>query len=161
MRTAQPLTGGTHHDRGNQAHARALSLRRGNRRAATGRHVLLPMSPTTHAAAAHEKARPGLKTVAATVGIKWPGLLPSKDDPRAARALGSKNLTHEGCDYRPVAWKPAQCERAPQVPSILKKLLISSSRTGPAASPRSLQIRKAGGTQLPPRNSPTDQGFET
>jgi hypothetical protein len=109
-RTTQPLTGGTHHDRGDRAHARALSLRRGNRRAATGRHVRLPTSPTTRAAAAPENARPRRKTVAATVGIKWPGPLPSKDDPRAARTPGSKNLTHEGCDYRPVASKPAQRE---------------------------------------------------
>jgi hypothetical protein len=34
-----------------------------------------------------------------------------------ARARGSKNLTLEGCDYRPVASKPAQRERVPQVPS--------------------------------------------
>jgi hypothetical protein len=35
-----------------------------------------------------------------------------------ARALGSKNLTLEGCDYRPVVSKPTQPKRAPQVPSI-------------------------------------------
>jgi hypothetical protein len=38
-RTAQSLTGGTHHDQSGQAHACARSLRRGNRRAAAGRHV--------------------------------------------------------------------------------------------------------------------------
>jgi hypothetical protein len=53
-----------------------------------------------------------------TVGIKWLGPLPSKRDPRTARAQGSKNPTLEGCDYRPVVSKPAQRERAPQVPSI-------------------------------------------
>jgi hypothetical protein len=78
-----------------------------------------------------------------------------------ARAPGSKNLTLEGCDYRLVASKHTQHERAPQVPSIYKKLLISGLRVGPAANPRNLQMRKAGGTQLPPRNGPTDQGFET
>jgi hypothetical protein len=119
--TAQPMTGGTRHDQGDQAHARALSLRRGDRRAAAGRHVCLPTSPTTRAGAAPEKARPQRRTVAATMGIKWPGPLPSKDDPRVARAPGSKNLTLEGCGYRPVASKPAQRERAPQVPSIYKK----------------------------------------
>jgi hypothetical protein len=31
-----------------------------------------------------------------------------------------KTPTLERCDYRPVASKPAQCERAPQVPSIYK-----------------------------------------
>jgi hypothetical protein len=63
-----------------------------------------------------------------------------------ARAPGSKNLTLEECDYRPVASKPAQLERAPQVPSIYKKLLISGSRAGPAENPRNLQMRKDGGT---------------
>jgi hypothetical protein len=62
-----------------------------------------------------------------------------------ARAPGSKNLTLEECDYRPVASKPAQRERAPQVPSIYKKLLISGSRAGPAENPRNLQMRKDGG----------------
>jgi hypothetical protein len=116
-RTTQPLTGGTHHDRGNRAHARALSLRRGNRKAAAGCHVRLPTSSTTRAVAAFGKARPRCRIVAATLGIKWSGPLPSKDDPRAARAPGSKNLTHEGCD---LASKPVKCERAPQVPSIYK-----------------------------------------
>jgi hypothetical protein len=98
-RTAQPLTGGTHHDWGNWVHARVLSLWRCNRRAAAGRHIRLPTLPTTRVAAAPGKAHPQRRTVAATVGIKLPGPLLSKDDPRVARAPGSKNLTHEGCDY--------------------------------------------------------------
>jgi hypothetical protein len=110
------LTSGAHHDRNGQAHARARSLRRDNRRAAVGRHVRPPTSPTTSAAAAPKKARPQRITVATTVGIKWPGPLPSKRDPRAARARGSKKPTLEGCDYRPVVSKPTQRERAPQVP---------------------------------------------
>jgi hypothetical protein len=153
--------GGTHHDRGGRAHAHALSLRRGNRRATAGCHVRPPTSPTTRAVVALEKARPRRRTVAATVGIKWPGPLPSKDDPRATRALGSKPLTLGWCDYRPVASKPARREQAPQVPSIYKKLLISGLRAGPAENLQSLQMRKDGGTQLPLRNGPTDQGFET
>jgi hypothetical protein len=60
---------------------RARSLRRGNQRAAVGRHVRPPTSPTTPATAAPEKVRPRRITVAATVGIKWPGPSPSKDDP--------------------------------------------------------------------------------
>jgi hypothetical protein len=99
------------------------------------------------------RAQPRRETVAATAPIKWPGPLPNKDDPRAARALGSKNLTLEGCDYRPVASKPVQRERAPQVPSIYKKLLISGSRAGTAKNPRNPQMRKDGGTQLPPRTA--------
>jgi hypothetical protein len=72
-----------------------------------------------------------------------------------------KNLTLEESDYRPVASKPTQRERAPQVTSIYKKLLISGSRAGLAENPQNLQTREAGGTQLPLRNGPTDHGFET
>jgi hypothetical protein len=46
-----------------------------------------------------ENARPRRTTVAASAGIKWPGPLPSKDDPRVARAQGSKDPTLEGCNY--------------------------------------------------------------
>jgi hypothetical protein len=120
----------------------ALSLRRGNRRTAVGRHIRLPTSPTTRAAVTPEKARPRCRTVAATAGIKWPGPLESKGDPRAARAPGSKNRILKECDYRPMASKPAQREQAPQVPSVYKKLLINGSRTGPAENPRNLQMRK-------------------
>jgi hypothetical protein len=75
-----------------------------------------------------------------------------------ARAPGSKNLTLEGCDYRPVASKPVQQERAPQVPSIYKKLLISCSRAGTAENPRNPQMRKDGSTQLPPHTTPLIRG---
>jgi hypothetical protein len=60
-----------------------------------------------------------------------------------------------------VASKHTQRERTPQVPLIYERLLISGSRAGPAENPRNLQMRKDGGTQLPLRNGPTDQGFET
>jgi hypothetical protein len=43
----------------------------------------------------------------------------------------------------------------------LLKLLINGSRAGLAANPRNLQIQKVRGNRLPPRNGPTDQGFET
>jgi hypothetical protein len=69
--------------------AYALSLRRGNRTAVAGGHVRLPTPPTMRAAAAHEKARLQRLTTTATAGIKWPGPLPSKEDPQAARAPGS------------------------------------------------------------------------
>jgi hypothetical protein len=72
------------------------------------------------AAATPEKARPQRTAVAVTVGIKWPGPLPSKDDPRVARSQGSKDLTLEGCDYQPVVSKPAQREQEPRVPLIYK-----------------------------------------
>jgi hypothetical protein len=114
---------------------RARSLQRGNRRAAAGRQIRPPMSPTARAAAMLEKARPQHSTVAMTVGIKWPGPLSSKCDPRAAREQGSKNPTLEGCDYRSVVSKPTKRERAPQVPSIQRGLLISNSWAGSIASP--------------------------
>jgi hypothetical protein len=153
------LTSRAHHDRNGQAHTCARSLRRDNRRAATGRHVRPPTSPTTRAAKAPEKARPQRITMAATVGIKWPGPLPSKDDPRAARARGSKNPTLEGCDCRPVVSKPTQ--RAGATGALnSRELLISDSWAGPTTSPRVPQMKKVGGAQLPPRSGPTDQGFE-
>jgi hypothetical protein len=91
------LTSGAHHDRGGRITARAPSSRRGNQRAAAGGHVRLPTPPTTRAAAAPEKARPRRVTIATTAGIKWPCPLPSKRDPRAARAPGSNK-----CDPRRV-----------------------------------------------------------
>jgi hypothetical protein len=99
-------------------------------------------------------------TVATTVGIKWPDPLPSKRDPRAARAQVLKKPTLEGCDYRPVVSKPTQREQAPQVPSIQRGLLISNSWASPTASPRVSQMQKVGGSRLPPRSGHTDQGFE-
>jgi hypothetical protein len=47
------------------------------------------------------------------------------------------------------------------MPSIYKRLLINGPRAGSAENPGNLQMRKDGGTQLPLRNSLTDQGFET
>jgi hypothetical protein len=78
------------------------------------------MSPTTRVAVAPEKARPRRRTVDTTVGIKW--LVPYQVRMTLERPEHEtrKILTLEGCDYRPVASKPAQRERAPQVPSIHK-----------------------------------------
>jgi hypothetical protein len=91
------LTSGTHHDCGGRTSARAPSSRHGNRRAAAGGHVRLPTPPTMRAVAAPEKARLQRLTTAVTAGIKWPGPLPSKEDPRAARAPGSdKNRPSKG-----------------------------------------------------------------
>jgi hypothetical protein len=87
-----PLTNRPHHDRGGHTTARTPSSRRGNRGAAADGHVRLPAPPTTRAAAAPKKARPRRETTVATVSIKWPGPLPSKEDPRAARAPGSNKF---------------------------------------------------------------------
>jgi hypothetical protein len=85
-----------------------------------------------------------------TTRIKWPGPLPSKDDPRAARDPGSKKPDSRRVRYRPVASKPAQRERAPQVPSIYKKLLISGSRAGPAKNPETCRCEKTGALSCHP-----------
>jgi hypothetical protein len=90
-RTTYSLTGDTHHDWIGQAHTRARSLRRNNRRAVAGCHVRPPTSPTMRAATAPQKARPHCRY-----------------------------LTLTGCDYRPGDSKPAQRERVPQVTSIYK-----------------------------------------
>jgi hypothetical protein len=83
------LTNGPHHDRGSHTTARTPPSRRGNRRVVSGGHVRLPTPPTTHAAAAPEKACPWRETTVATASIKWPCPLLSKEDPRAARAPSS------------------------------------------------------------------------
>jgi hypothetical protein len=63
-----------------------------------------PSRPPAHVAhyargckpATPEKARSQRRTAAMTMGIKWPGPLPSKRDPRAVRAPGSKNRPSKG-----------------------------------------------------------------
>jgi hypothetical protein len=72
--------------------------------------------------------------MAATAGIKW--LSPSKDDPRAARAQGSKNPTLEGCKYRPVVSKPAQQSgrhMCPRYVRITDQQLVSRSDLEPSS----------------------------
>jgi hypothetical protein len=120
-------------------HARARSLRRGNRRAAAGRHVHPPTSPTTHTAATPEKARPSRITVATTASLKRPGPSPSEDDPRAAQAQGSENPTLEGCKYRPVVPKPAQQGGRHRCPRYAR---ITDQRLVGRAYPRALEPRR-------------------
>jgi hypothetical protein len=140
---------GPHRDRNGQAHACARSLQRGNRRAVAGPHPP-PTSPTTRAAATPEKACPQRMTVATIVGIKWPGPLPSKHDPRAARAQGSKNPTLEGCDYRPVVSKPTRRERAPQVPSIQEDYCSTTRGLVRPQTPESCRCGKTGAPSCHP-----------
>jgi hypothetical protein len=100
------LTGGPHHDRGGHATAHGPSSWHRNARAVAGGHIRLPTPPTTRAAAAPKNARPRRETAATTASIKWPGPLPSKEDPRAARAPGSKYSTPKGCKHRLVTSGP-------------------------------------------------------
>jgi hypothetical protein len=60
-----------------------------------------------------------------------------------------------------VASKSVQRERAPQVPSIYEKLLISGSRAGTADNPRSLQMRKTGVLWGKPQLSHTNNEGKT
>jgi hypothetical protein len=154
-----PLTSRAHHDRSGQAHTHARSLWHDNRRAAVGHHVCPPTSPTTRVAAAPEKACLQCITMAVTVGIKWPGPVPSKDDPRVARARGLKNPTLEGCNS--TGGLEAHSVRVRATGGLDSQgLLISGSCASPISSPRVLQMQNVRGTQLPPRSGPTDQGFE-
>jgi hypothetical protein len=86
------LTNGPHHDHGGHVTARTPSSRRRNGWAVAGGHIRLPTPPTTRVAAAPEKARPRREITVATASIKWPGPLLSKEDPRTARAPGSKKF---------------------------------------------------------------------
>jgi hypothetical protein len=84
------------------------------------------------------RARPRrLKRRARGVGL-WPRLralngsvpYPVRMTLEQPEPQARKNLTLEECDYRSVASKPAQCERAPQVPPIYKN--YRSMVRGPA-----------------------------
>jgi hypothetical protein len=124
-----------------------------------GRHVRPPTSPTTRASAAPEKAYPQCITVVATVGIKWPGPSSSKDD-----LSGSSTRLEKPDPQRvrlPTSGLEAHSARVGATGALdSRKLLIIDSWAGPTASPRVLQMQKVGGTQLPPRSGPIDQGFE-
>jgi hypothetical protein len=92
-------------------------------------------------------------TIAATAGIKWPGPLPSKEDPRAARAPGS-NKTNPQRVRIPTSGLEACSKQTGATGDLdLKKLLISGSRAGTAETPRNLQMRKDGNTPLLPRTA--------
>jgi hypothetical protein len=106
--------------------------------------------PTTHAVAAPEKARPQHLATAVTASIKWPGPLPSKEDPRAARAPGSDKT-----DPRRVRLPISGLEACSKLTSAtgaldLRSLLISGSRAGAADNPRNTHMRKDGSTQVLP-----------
>jgi hypothetical protein len=87
------LTGGPHHDRGGHATADGPSSRRRTGRAVADGHICLPTLPTTRARLRRLKRRVcGAKPQPRLRSIKWPGPLPSKEDPQAARAPGSEKF---------------------------------------------------------------------
>jgi hypothetical protein len=113
----------------------------------------LPTPPTTRTAATPEKARPRCLTAAATAGIKSPGTLLSKGDPRAAQAPGSDKT-----DPRRVRLPTSGLEACSKSTGAtgaldLRRLLISGSRAGTAENPRNTQMRKDGSTQVLPRTA--------
>jgi hypothetical protein len=115
-----------------------------------GHHVRTPTSPTTRVATMPEKARSQRMTVATTVGFKRPGPLPSKHDPRAARAQGSENPTLEGCNYRPVVSKPTLRKRAMQVPSIQEGYSSATRGTVRPQAPKSCKCKRSGAPSCHP-----------
>jgi hypothetical protein len=78
----------------------------------------LPRHPLRAAAASPEKARPQRMTTSTTMDIKWPDPLPSKHDPRVARARGSKTRPSKGAITDQWTRDPLDEEQAPQMPSI-------------------------------------------
>jgi hypothetical protein len=111
-RMAQPLTGGTHHDRGNRAHARAIiTVRQLKSRGG-------PSRPPAHVA--HYARGRGAKLWPRLWALNGPVPYQVRTTLERPEHEAQKIPTIEGCDYRPVASKPAQRERAPQVPSIFK-----------------------------------------
>jgi hypothetical protein len=113
------LTGGSHHDRGGHATAGGPSSRRRTERAVAGGHVCLPTPPTTRARPRCLKRRAGdAKPQPRLWSIKWPGPLPSKEDPRVARAPGlGKFNPRMGAGVRRSPRGPFGIKRAPQVPT--------------------------------------------
>jgi hypothetical protein len=99
-------------------------------------------------------------TVATTVGIKWPGpyqvsVTLERPEPRARKTRPSKGATTDQLSRSPLS------ESRHRIGTLHSRgLLISNSWAGSTANPRVVQMQKVGGTQLPPRNGPTDQGFE-
>jgi hypothetical protein len=96
---------------------------------------------------APEKARPRRLTAVVTAGIKWPGPLQSKKDPRAAQAPGSDKI-----DPRRVRLPTSGLEACSKSTGAtgaldLRSLLISGS----AENPRNTLMRKDGSTQVLPR----------
>jgi hypothetical protein len=145
------LTSGTHHDRGGRMSAHVPSSRCGNWRAAAGGHVRLSTPPTTRVAAAPEKARPRRLTAATTAGIKWPGPLPIKEEPRAARAPGSDKTDPRMVRLRTSGLEACSKSTGATGALDLRSLLISGSRAGTVENPRNMQMRKDGSTKVVPR----------
>jgi hypothetical protein len=138
------LTNGARHDHGGHATARMPSSRRGNRGAVAGGHVRLPTPHTTRAAAAPEKARPRREITVATASIKWPGPIPRKEDPRAARAPGSDKYDPRRVQASTCGLEACLKQTGATGALDSRKLLISGSRTGTAMDPRNLQMCKTG-----------------
>jgi hypothetical protein len=92
------------------------------------------------------------------MGIKWPGPLLSKDEPRTAEHKARK--TDPRRVRLPTGGLEPRSVRTDTTGALdLQKPLISGSRAGTAANPRNLQMKNVGGTQLSPRSGPTNQGF--
>jgi hypothetical protein len=113
------LTGGSHHDCGGHATAGGPSSRRRTGRAVAGGHVRLPTPPTTRARPRRLKRRArDAKPQPRLWSIKWPGPLPSKEDPRAARAPGSEKFNPRmGASVGRSSRGPSGIKQAPQAPT--------------------------------------------
>jgi hypothetical protein len=77
-----------------------------------------------------------------------------------ARARGSKNPTLEGCDYDQWSRSPLSVNGRHRCPRSTK-ITDHQFEGRPGCEPSKPANVKVEGNQLPPRNSPTDQGFET
>jgi hypothetical protein len=111
------LTGGSHHDSGGHATTYGPSSRRRTGRVVAGGHVHLPTPPTTHAAMMPKRRARGAKPQPRLWSIKRPGPLPSKEDPRAARAPGSGKFNpRKGAGVRRSPRGLFEVKQAPQAP---------------------------------------------
>jgi hypothetical protein len=108
--------------------------------------VRLPTSPTTRAAAAPEKAHPRRETVAATMCIKWPSPLQSKDDPRSGLSPRLEKLDSRRVQLLTSVLEARSAWTSATGALDLRNLLISGSRVSPATTPQNLQMQKGGGT---------------
>jgi hypothetical protein len=118
-----------------------------------GGPVRLPTPPTTRTAATPEKARPQRETTVVTTSIKWPCPLQSKEDPRAARAPGSKKydrrrvrISTSGLEAR---LKQTGATGAPNSRKTTDQRLENWRGQGPSK----LADAKDGSTQLLPRTA--------
>jgi hypothetical protein len=112
------------------------------------------------AAAAPEKARPQHLATAATAGIKWPGPLPSKEDPRAARAPSSDKTAPRKVRLPTSGLEACSKSTGATGALNLRSLPISGSRVGVAENPRNTQMREDESTQVLPRTALLIKGSE-